>query len=817
MRSHIVAKPGGRAVAVAAVLLFFAIAASAQLRPAKPTDAVTTRPNGVRVALEHGILEVALAGPDVVRIRVAPDAAALDAPSRSYAVTAGQPAPPSAQVFDSETGGNRVLTVVGPEVQASVSISRQESVRVTIKDAAGRVVLEDDPTDPLALDPKTGETRVAKARARDEVFYGFGEKSVGLERSSQFFTNWNYDTFGYPRGLDPIYQSIPFYVSLRQGLAYGLFFDNTYRSWFDVAKTHRDRVAFGAAGGWADYYVFAGGRDRDPRKVIERYTELTGRMPMQPLWSLGYQQSRWSYYPEERVRKLANDFRRNRIPCDVLYLDIDYMDGYRVFTWDRSRFPDPKKFLADLRADGFRVVVIIDPGIKVDEKYDAYVTGRQGGHFVKAADGSEFHGVVWPGVCAFPDFTDPSARRWWGDQFRGLIEDGIAGFWNDMNEPGIFVPDDFQEPRLMHHPLKTFPLDTRHAGDGAPGDHARYHNVYGMQMTRATREGVERLAPERRPFLLTRASFAGGQRYSASWTGDNVASWDHLRLSIPMLVNMGLSGEPMVGTDIGGFADAPTPELYGRWLQAAALTPLMRSHTQSGTPEQDPMAYGPEWLEINRRAIELRYQFMPYLYMLLEESSRTGLPMMRPMWLDFREDVRTYLIEDQFMVGRDLLVAPVVAEGATSRKVYFPAGTAWCDWYTGERHEGGREVEVKAPLDRLPLFVRAGAIIPTRPVAQHTDAQAGLPITLRVFPGGPGELSLYEDAGDGYGYQRGERALTIIRQAIDGSGRRTLRFLAREGSFRPAAATIGIEVIGQGAPERREVPNDGTSRTVALN
>jgi alpha-glucosidase len=319
-----------------------------------------------------------------------------------------------------------------------------------------------------------------------------------------------------------------------------------------------------------------------------------------------------------------------------------------------------------------------------------------------------------------------------------------------MNEPGVFLSDETPKPDVYHHPMKTFPADARHAGDGLPGTHARYHNVYGMQMARSTFEGLKRLRPDARPFVLTRAGYAGVQRYSAVWTGDNVANWDHLRLSVSMLLNLGVSGVPLVGSDVGGFSGNPTPELYARWLEAAALTPFLRSHSEAGSNPHEPYSFGPEFTKINRASVELRYRLLPYLYTLFREHTETGAPVMRPLWFEYPDDARTYLIEDEYLVGRDLLVAPVVTEGATKRRVSFPAGDAWVDWWTGRRYEGGRDAEVDAPLERLPLFARVGAALPTIPVIQHTGERPKVSLTLVVVPGADGETRIYQDGGDGY-------------------------------------------------------------------
>lgn len=671
-------------------------------------------PNAAQIILTDGArLSVSFVTPDVARIRLNPRG--VFEPDMSYAVEEKQRASVPVQI--SET--NEAIEVSSSAMRARVRVQRQPLL-ITVYDSQNRIVCEDDPARPAMYDPETGAIETSKRRTPTELYYGFGEKALPMSRHNQTMVMWNYDTFAYPVGLDPIYQSIPFFTALRQGQSYGVLLDNTYRTYFDMGHTDPARYTFGAAGGELNYYVFTGGTERSPKKVLADYTDLTGRAPLPPVWALGYQQSRWSYYPEARIRKLAADFRAQRVPADVIYLDIDYMDGYRIFTWDKSRFPDPSKMLADLRAQGFRTVVIIDPGIKVDTNYSAYTDGQRGGYFVKDTNGKEFNARVWPGLCAFPDFTDPQARAWFGSLYKKNLDEGIAGFWNDMNEPATFLPDNLDEPHIYHHPGKTFPPDVPHAGDGQPGTHARYHNVYGMQMARATYEGLKKLRPSERPFVLTRAGFAGVQRYSAVWTGDNVSSWDHLALTIPMLTNMGVSGIPLVGADVGGFSGNPSPELYARWLQAAALTPMMRSHVKSDQPDREPWMHGEPYTSINRQSIELRYQLVPYLAALFEEHLRTGAPVMRPLWFEYPGDTRTLLIEDQYLVGDGILVAPVVSEGQTKRRVYFPKGVAWLDWRTGRRYEGGTEAEVDAPLDKLPLFARDGARLLIQPVVQHT-------------------------------------------------------------------------------------------------
>jgi alpha-glucosidase len=780
--------------AFASLLLCVALShaeARAAWRAAGDVASLTRQTNGVVLTLTSGArVSVTFSDLSAVRVRLAPSGTFER--DFSYAVEPKDRKTVAAKIEESPDE-IRVSSFEG----ATVVIKRRPFL-VTVLDAQGRVVAEDDPSRPSAFDAATGAVECSKRRAGWETYYGLGEKAgATISRDTQQFVMWNTDTYGYPRGLDPIYQSIGFYIALRnekgagvaRGLAYGLFLDNTSRAYFDMGKTDPSRVTFGAASGELNYYVFTGGRGRTPKRVLADYTDLTGRAPLPPVWALGNQQSRWSYYPESRVREVARGFRESRTPADVIYLDIDYMDGFRVFTWNKERFPDPSKMIADLRSEGFRVVLIVDPGIKVDASYYAYVRGREGGHFVKTASGEELHATVWPGVCAFPDFTDAGAREWFGSLYKTNVEQGVAGFWNDMNEPGVFLSEETPKPDIYHHPMKTFPLDARHAGDGAAGTHARYHNVYGMQMARSTFEGLKRLRPGARPFVLTRAGYAGVQRYSAVWTGDNVASWDHLRLSLTMLLNMGVSGVALIGSDVGGFSGNPTPELYTRWLQAAALSPFLRSHSEAGSNPHEPYSFPKEYAEINRASIELRYRLLPYLYTLFREHAETGAPPMRPLWFEYPDDSRTYLVEDEYLVGRDLLVAPVVTESVTRRRVYFPPGDDWVDWWTGKTFQGGTDADVEAPLDRLPLFARAGAVIPTQAVFQHTGEMAGAPLSLLVVRGREGESRFYEDAGDGYDYARGSSRLTTAAQ-LGGSLK-----LTRAGSYAGARKVGALEFL----------------------
>ncbi|CAN5614448.1 glycoside hydrolase family 31 protein [soil metagenome] len=780
------------------------------------TAATPSKANGVLLdTTSKAKVLVEYFGENVVRVRVAPTGTferdfsyAFD-PGEKFAAPKMSISQTASTVTLTSSDGTRVMIQRSP-------------FSVSVIDENGKPIIQSDPAHPAGFDRATGEVQTTMLRRSEtETYYGFGEKALAeMSRDGKFIVNWNTDTFSYPIGTDPIYQSIPFFTALHDGRAYGLYFNNTFRTWFDMGARSPERYSFGASGGELDYFVFTGGKERSPKNILADYASLTGKTPLPPIWALGNQQSRWSYYPESRVREIAAGFRNNKIPADVIYLDIDYMDGFRVFTWSKERFPDPPKLISDLKKDGFQTVLIVDPGIKVDENYSVYKDGQRIGIFIKNADGTELHRDVWPSAAAFPDFTDPKAREWFGSQYKKNIDEGIAGFWNDMNEPGVFMNDKTEKPEVLHHPQKTFAYDTPHKGDGLPDTHRRYHNVFGMQMARSTFEGLRKLAPEKRPFVLTRAGFAGIQRFSAVWTGDNYASWDHLALSIPMLTNLSVSGVPFVGCDVGGFNDRPSGELYARWMQAAALTPFLRSHSVGWVGNKEPWEYGDEFTAINRSTVELRYKFLPYLYTLFYQHETTGSPVMRPLWYEFPADKRTYLVADEYMAGGDVLVAPVVKEGVRSRPVYFPAGAAWVNWWTGERVEGGREQTITASLDRLLIFVRAGAVIPTQPVIQHTGEMPSVPVTLNVIAGiEPGLVrtsTLYQDAGDGYSYRQNDRRVMYI-EVRDGAVK-----ITRNGSFN-GQVVRNIEIVGLAAAPRqllvdgREVRSQYDAETKRLN
>lgn len=755
------------------VLLFWVVvavpASQAQWQSIGPLESYSA--DGSVVTLKSGsvLVRVAALSPDLVRVRVATNEVFL--PDKSWAVVNRKW---EGARFEIHEAKDELLLATS----ALLIKIRKRPLRLSFYNHHGTLLNKDD--DELGMSWNGSEIRVWKTMPQSEQYYGLGEKSGALNRREKHFTMWNTDIPAYKADTDPLYQSIPFFYGINRGLTYGIFFDNSYRSSFDMGKEYPDRYSFGAVGGEMNYYFISGDT---PAKVLERFTEVVGRMPLPPRWSLGYQQCRWSYYPESRVRKLASDFRTKEIPCDVIYLDIDYMEGYRIFTWSEKNFPEPAKMISDLSNDGFKIVTIVDPGIKVDTTYEAYRTGRAGDYFLKHPDGKIFTGKVWPGVCAFPDFSIPRAREWWGKNFSSLAGIGVRGFWNDMNEPSVFDV-----------PTKTIDLDVLHDDNGLHTPHTKNHNLYGFQMTQATYEGVRALKPNERPFVLTRASFAGGQRYSAAWTGDNVSSWEHLEMAVPMMLGLSISGQPFVGTDIGGFVGSPDGELYARWLELGVFSPLMRTHTEWGSKDQEPWSYGPEIEQIDKKTIELRYRFFPLIYNEMYKASVTGIPPMRPLAFECPEEPGYANNATEFMFGDHLLIAPVLWSGSRTRSLTLPQGQ-WYDYWSSKRLEGGNSVTVDAPLDRIPIFVRAGSIIPTQQLVQYSDQAPIDPLTLSIYVGQSGSEEFYEDDGLSFEYQNGVFAKRTVEFSMSKESM-VLSVGAVSGSYRFPERSLVARFIG---------------------
>ncbi len=660
------------------------------------------------------------------------------------------------------------------------------SCAIKVASIGGGVLWEE--AAPFAKDA-AGKLSLARKLAAGEKIYGLGEKTGAAARRGRAFTMWNSDpawsdpTGQYLPSSDPIYQSHPFFVSVAGGHATGAFLANTNQTAFDVGKSAPDALGMTASAGDVDLYFFDGPA---PRDVLARYTELVGRAPMPPLWTLGYHQSRWSYTPSSRVEDVAFEFRRRSLPIDGMWLDIDYMDGFRDFTWNPSTFADHAGMLSRLASNGFKVTSIVDPGIKSDPggTYGAYNDGLAKGMFIKGSDGAAVVRKCWPGDAVFPDFSSASTRSWWGDQLGGFLHDGIRGTWIDMNEPAVFLKEGF-------------PLDAKVSGEGTPTTFGELRNAYAFLMARATYEGQSKAFPDRRPFILTRAGFAGIQKYAAVWTGDAQSTWDHLAMAPAMLQGLGVSGVPFVGSDIGGFTGSPSPELYGRWFELGSLSPFFRSHVATGTPDQEPWSFGPEIEDVAQRMLALRYTLLPYWYAAYVEATRTGSPVLRPLWYEFPGDEEAFKHEDEIFIGGSLLAAPVTAAGVTSRAVYIPAGI-FQDFYSGAVYTGPATVQMAAPLGRIPLLVRGGSVLPEQDVVAYVGAAPGANRYLDVYPGAVGTMSttvLYDDDGETMGYTRGASSTTSVRVALAATGL-AVKIGARTGGYEPPTATTSMCVHG---------------------
>lgn len=682
---------------------------------------------------------------------------------------------------------------------ALVVTVRKRPLRLSMADTAGNELFSES----LGAGHQGARVTHIVARPATAHYFGIGEEPFPLDRSGSVLTMWNTDA-GYHAGqTTPIYSSIPFYMAVNGGRAYGLFYDDSYKSEFDFGAKLRNSVGFTADGGELRFYVFPG-----PAlpAVLAEYSRLTGRTPLPPEWALGFQQSRWGYLPDSELFRITHEFRSRGIPCDVLYLDIDYMDGYRLFTWSPQRFPDPRRMLADLRREGMKVTTIVDVGIKVDSGYDVYRQLLAANGYVTWPDGSPYVGDVWPGKTVFPDFTLQRTRTWWGEMNNRLWDAGIAGIWNDMNEPANFFGG-------------TLPDVTMFGKGEREGSHLEYHNVYALLEARATYEGWRRLQPDRRPFIVTRAGFSGLQRYTSIWTGDNSADWEHLALAVDMVLGLSISGVPFAGADIGGFAGAPDAELFSRFLQASTFFPFYRTHSEFSAPGREPWAFGPVHEAANREMIRLRYRLLPQLYTAFYQHGRDGSPVARPLVYAFQGDSAVYGINDEFLFGDHLLVAPVTRQGQDTRAVYLPAGR-WYRYPFDSVVDGGRTVTVSAPrvnpwarddsnfVRGVPLFVRAGAVIPMQAVEQYVGERHMDTLELHVWDGGSETSELYEDAGEGFGYQRGTFRLTRFTTTAEGG---TLDLvLSQTGHFDGAASRFLVVVHGLAAAPKA-VTVDGRS------
>ena len=704
--------------------------------------------NGLIIETGTGKAQVIVYNAGIVRIRIVKNEFE---PDFSYAVVA-QPVKTDFKILETEG----LVVLVTDSLKLEISSS---PVRFKFLTTDNRIINQDDYS--FGTNWVGDQVTTYKKMQDGEKFIGLGEKTGNLDRRGEAHVNWNTDNPAYQVDDDDLYSTFPFYIGIHHGLSYGIFFDNTYRSLFNFGASNDRFSSFGADGGEMNYYFFYAS---NIRQLLSHYTYLTGRIHIPPAWSLGFQQCRWSYFPDTEVLNIARTFREKKIPLDVMYLDIHYMDAYKIFTWHPERFAKPAETLGKLKAMNIHTTVIVDPGIKVEKGYKAYEEGVKENYFIKYPDGTDYCAQVWPGWCHFPDFTKPVVRKWWGNNFSPMINDGVEGFWTDMNEiaswGGGFTPS-------------LVKLDW----EGRTASFPQGKNAYGMQMSRSTYEGTRNLMNGKRPLTLTRASYAGAQRYTAIWTGDNVATDAHMMLGCRLVNSLGLTGMAFSGVDVGGFMGETSSKLFGRWISIGTFTPFFRVHKASDENTSEPWTYGESIENISRNYISLRYRLMPYIYSTFAEAHKTGMPVSRTMVIDNTFDEKCWYraYQQQFMFGPSLMVAPVESTKDMT-KVYLPKGD-WYDFFSGQKYEGEQEILVECPLDKLPVFAKGGSILPMQTVVQSTLEKPSDTLFLHVYFGNEASVyNYYEDDGLTYSYENGN-------------------FMESKFSFQPSDRKIVIEPL----------------------
>ncbi|MFB6455877.1 TIM-barrel domain-containing protein [Chitinophaga sp. Hz27] len=714
-----------RSIQLTGAILLLCIHAKAQSPVRMPGNIkqVTVSGQQVKISMDNAFAEITVYSPSVVRVRM--DKQPLKA-DFSYAVISK---PTTTKINVSQN--TQEIHITTDSLQVNIG---KTPFSISFLTPDNKVINEDEKG--LTTSWINDQVTTYKKLQDNERFVGLGEKTGNLDRKGEAYTNWNSDVFGYAVNKDPLYSTIPFYIGIHHQLNYGIFFDNSYQSDFNFGASNNRFSSFGARGGEMNYYFIYHPHLND---IIKSYADLTGYMPLPPLWSLGYQQNRYSYYPETEVMRIAQTLREKKVPADGITLDIHYMDAYKLFTWNKDRFPDPASMTAKLKSMGLHTTVIVDPGIKVEAGYPAYESGKAADIFIKYNDGENYTGQVWPGWCHFPDFTSDKGRTWWKDQLKTYMRQGVSGIWNDMNEIATWGQ------KMPDNVLFSF--------EGHPATHMQAHNVYGLEMARASYEGA-RAAMKERPFVLTRAAYAGSQRYAALWTGDNRAEEDHMLLGVRLLSSLGLSGYSFTGMDAGGFTGNATVGLYTRWMQLAAFIPYYRNHTQVNTKSAEPWAFGEEALEIVRNYINLRYHLLPYLYSKMYEASTTAMPVVRTLAIDNTYDAQVYdpQFQNQYLFGDAFMIAPFESS-ASFGKIYFPEGK-WYNLYNDAVTSGKKEDITAINIKSLPVYIKGSSIIPMQSLVQHTGEQPTDTLQLHIYKGEQAHLfTYYEDNGSDYDYE----------------------------------------------------------------
>ncbi len=717
---------------------------------------------GINGETENGKFRVVVYNDHIIRITITKEDRFEDF---SYAVVAS----PTSHTHSATEHSDHI------EIRTSAVILTvtKDPVRFSLKTVHHQLINEDDPAFGTSWNGE--QVTTYKKLQEGERFIGLGEKTGPLDRRGSGYQNWNTDSFGYRSGDDPLYCSIPFYIGIHNGLSYGVFFDNTHKSFFNFGASNNRFSSFSADRGEMDYYLM---HSHSVAGIIKEYTHLTGRMELPPFWSIGYQQCRYSYYPDKEVLAVAQTFRDKDIPADVIVLDIHYMEQYKIFTWSKKDFFDPKGMIKKLKELGFEVVVMCDPGIKVESGYKTYDEGVRNEVFLKYPDGTNYSGQVWPGWCHFPDFTNPMTRQWWKEQFKEYIDLGVEGFWNDMNEIATWG--------------NMLPENIEMSFEGNKATMRKGRNIYGSQMARSTYEGTKELLGGKRPFNLTRSAYSGVQRYSAVWTGDNVSYEEHMLLGVRIVSSMGIGGIAFAGYDVGGFVGEANKKLFARWISIGAFSPFFRGHSMINSRDSEPWAYGEEVEQISRNYIKFRYQLLPYIYSLFHDASQTGLPVQRSLAIDYPHDYRIYdgKFYNQYLFGPYFLIAPVESDKEFV-KVFLPHGE-WYYLYNGQRYAGDSEFILECPLHKLPVFVKAGALIPMQAASSNTKTITDK-LILHVYTGQSSSFVFYEDDGATFGYQKGDFAKRHIQYSAE---KREVVLSAVDGNYTSTRKLLKVVLHG---------------------
>lgn len=716
--------------------------------------------NGIVMQATNAVVEVAILSSRTLNVHIR---RSEEKDINPYSVIQ-KPSVAGFEMTEEENEIKLVTEMVVLEIQKS-------PIRFTFKTTNGHVINQDD--DQFGTSFNQTQSTTYKKLQEGERFIGLGEKTGPLDRRGQGYENWNTDQFAYGPDTDPLYCSMPFYIGLHHEMAYGIYLDNSYKSHFNFGASNDRFSSFSADGGDMNYYFIY---DHSVAGIIEAYSQLTGFMPLPPIWSIGYQQCRYSYYPDDEVKRIAKTFRDKDIAADVIVLDIHYMEQYKIFTWDNIKFSDPKELINYLKELGFHVVVMCDPGIKIEEGYSTYEDGLQQNVYLKYPDGTNYSGSVWPGLCHFPDFTKESTRNWWEDQFKKYTELGIDGFWNDMNEIATWGQ------MLPEHIEFDF--------DGSPATTRKGRNIYGFQMSRATYEGSKNSLNGKRPFNLTRSAFSGVQRYATVWTGDNVATDEHMMVGVRLVNSLGLTGVAYAGYDIGGFIGNASENLFTRWVQVGAFSPFFRGHSMINSKASEPWSYGEQAEEISRNFIKLRYKLMGYLYSLFYEASQTGMPVSRSLAIDYSHDPLIYdgKYQNQYLFGPSILVAPLESDKELS-KVYLPEGE-WFELFTDEHYGGNTEIIADCGIQRLPVYVKGSSILPVLPKANTNTKNLGDTLEVHVYAGKESNSFVYyEDDGESFDYESG----SFYKRSIDfNPDRKEIKLNEVEGDFTSRFSHLAI-------------------------